>query len=89
MMKLPTIVLAVLWGCLSASPALAQIKIGVAEALTGNAAQYGVPIRRGFELAASEINGSGGINGQKIELFIEDEQGKKEEAGRDDRPPSV
>jgi len=80
MMKLPTIVLAVLWGCLSASPAPAQIKIGVAEALTGNAAQYGVPIRRGFELAASEINGSGGINGQKIELFIEDEQGKKEEA---------
>lgn len=58
----------------------AQIKIGVAEALTGNAAQYGVPIRKGFELAASEINGSGGINGQKIELIVEDEQGKKEEA---------
>lgn len=58
----------------------AQIKIGVAEALTGNAAQYGVPIRKGFELAAGEINGSGGINGQKIELIVEDEQGKKEEA---------
>ena len=58
----------------------AQIKIGVAEALTGNAAQYGVPIRKGFELAAGEINGSGGINGAKIELVIEDEQGKKEEA---------
>ena len=58
----------------------AQIKIGVAEALTGNAAQYGVPIRKGFELALGEINGSGGINGQKIELIIEDEQGKKEEA---------
>lgn len=58
----------------------AQIKIGVAEALTGNAAQYGVPIRKGFELAAGEINGGGGINGQKIELIVEDEQGKKEEA---------
>ena len=58
----------------------AQIKIGAAEALTGNAAQYGAPIRRGFELALGEINGSGGINGQKIELVIEDEQGKKEEA---------
>jgi branched-chain amino acid transport system substrate-binding protein len=58
----------------------AQIKIGVAEALTGNAAQYGVPIRKGFELALSEINGRGGINGQKIELIVEDEQGKKEEA---------
>lgn len=63
-----------------AQPAAAQIKIGVAEALTGNAAQYGVPIRKGFELAVGEINGSGGINGQKIELVIEDEQGKKEEA---------
>jgi branched-chain amino acid transport system substrate-binding protein len=58
----------------------AQIKIGAAEALTGNAAQYGAPIRRGFELALGEINGAGGINGQKIELVIEDEQGKKEEA---------
>ena len=60
--------------------ASAQIKIGAAEALTGNAAQYGAPIRKGFELALGEINGSGGINGQKIEMVIEDEQGKKEEA---------
>jgi branched-chain amino acid transport system substrate-binding protein len=58
----------------------AQIKIGAAEALTGNAAQYGAPIRRGFELALGQINGSRGINGQKIELLIEDEQGKKEAA---------
>lgn len=60
--------------------ALAQIKLGAAEALTGNAAQYGVPIRRGFELAVGEINAAGGIHGQKLELIIEDEQGKKEEA---------
>jgi branched-chain amino acid transport system substrate-binding protein len=75
----------VLWGALAAlvllsNPAPAQIKIGVAEALTGNAAQYGMPIRKGFELAAGEINGAGGIHGKKIELVIEDEQGKKEEA---------
>ena len=57
----------------------AQIKIGAAEALTGNAAQYGLPIRRGLELAASEINNGGGIGGQKLTLLIEDEQGKKEE----------
>jgi branched-chain amino acid transport system substrate-binding protein len=60
--------------------AAAQIKIGAAEALTGNAAQYGGPIRKGFELALSEINAAGGINGKKIDLVIEDEQGKKEEA---------
>ena len=56
-----------------------DLKIGVAEALTGGAAQYGVPIRNGFQLAADEINAKGGINGNKIQLVIEDEQGKKEE----------
>jgi len=67
-------------GCFCGVAAAAEIKIGVAEVLTGNAAQYGVPIRKGFELAVGELNGTGGINGNKIELVIEDEQGKKEEA---------
>jgi branched-chain amino acid transport system substrate-binding protein len=62
------------------SIAEAQIRVGVAESLTGNAAQYGLPIRKGLELASGEINAAGAINGQKIELIIEDEQGKKEEA---------
>ena len=58
----------------------ADIKLGVAEALSGGAAQYGVSIRNGFQLAADEINSAGGINGDKLHLVIEDEQGKKEEA---------
>ena len=58
----------------------ADIKIGVAEALSGGAAQYGTAIRNGFQLAADEINAAGGLNGNKIALVIEDEQGKKEEA---------
>lgn len=66
--------------CLADAAAAAEIKIGVAEALTGNAAQYGAPIRKGFELAQSEINAAGGIGGQKLTLVVEDEQGKKEEA---------
>lgn len=57
----------------------ADIKIGIAAALTGNAAQYGLPIRQGLELAAAEINVRGGVNGNRLELIIEDEQGKKEE----------
>jgi branched-chain amino acid transport system substrate-binding protein len=81
-MKLKAIVLVawleIFWFC--ANPVGAQIKIGVAAALTGNAAQYGVPIRRGFELAAAEIEAVGGINGNRVELIFEDEQGKKEEA---------
>ncbi|MBC3868829.1 ABC transporter substrate-binding protein [Undibacterium oligocarboniphilum] len=58
----------------------ADIRIGMAEALTGPAAKYGVAIKNGFTLAAEGINAKGGINGNKIVLVIEDEQGKKEEA---------
>ncbi len=58
----------------------ADIKIGVAEALSGGAAQYGVSIRNGFQLAIDEINAAGGVNGSKIALVVEDEQGKKDEA---------
>lgn len=58
----------------------ADIKIGVAEALSGGAAQYGISIRNGFQLAADEINAAGGVNGDKLQLIVEDEQGKKEEA---------
>jgi len=70
---------AVLAGSLPAAHA-ADIKLGVAEALSGGAAQYGVAIRNGFQLAADEINAAGGVNGNKLVLVIEDEQGKKEEA---------
>ena len=58
----------------------ADLKIGVAEALSGGAAQYGTAIRNGFQLATDEINAAGGINGNKIVLVVEDEQGKKEDA---------
>lgn len=64
----------------SAGANAADLKIGVAEALSGGAAQYGVSIRNGFQLAAEEINAAGGVNGDKLQLLIEDEQGKKEEA---------
>ena len=41
-----------------AEPALAQeaIKVGAVEGLSGPIAKYGVPIRRGIELAASTID---------------------------------
>ena len=65
---------------LGSARAAEPIKIGVAEALSGGAAQYGLSIRNGFQMAADEINAAGGVNGAKIELVIEDEQGKKDEA---------
>jgi branched-chain amino acid transport system substrate-binding protein len=57
----------------------ADIRLGAAEALSGGAAQYGIAIRNGFTLALDEINAAGGVNGNKIVLVMEDEQGKKEE----------
>ena len=65
---------------LGTARAAEPIRIGVAEALSGGAAQYGISIRNGFQMAAEEINAAGGVNGSKIELVIEDEQGKKDEA---------
>ncbi|MBP7565351.1 MAG: ABC transporter substrate-binding protein [Burkholderiaceae bacterium] len=76
------------WSCLAAATAAvfalpaaaADIKIGVASALSGGAAQYGAAIKNGFELAAGEINAQGGVKGNPLRLVIADEQGKKEEA---------
>lgn len=73
------IIATALLGC-SALTQAADIKIGVAEALTGPAAKYGVAIKNGFTLAAEELNAKGGVNGNKFVLVIEDEQGKKEDA---------
>ena len=48
------------------------IKIGVIAPLTGDAAVYGEPARNVYQMAVEEINGSGGVNGQMLELVIED-----------------
>jgi branched-chain amino acid transport system substrate-binding protein len=77
---LKTIPALLLGATLSHGALAADIKLGVAEALTGPAAKYGVAIKNGFTLAAEEVNAKGGVNGSKLALVVEDEQGKKEEA---------
>jgi len=71
-MRFPTrsLALTVSLACAAMAQA-ADIKLGVAEALSGGAAQYGLAIRNGFQLAADEINAKGGVNGDKIQLVIE------------------
>ena len=80
MRKFPTVPLLLAALTASFSASAADLKLGVAHALSGGAAQYGTAIRNGFVLAAEEINAKGGINGNTIQLVIDDEQGKKEEA---------
>lgn len=48
------------------------IKVGAALALTGDASTWGEAERNGINLALSEINANGGINGKKMEVVFED-----------------
>lgn len=64
-----------------ATPAVAQLKLGVVDNLTGAAAAYGISHVNGIKLAVEEINAAGGIKGVgKIELIIEDDGTKPTES---------
>lgn len=54
------------------------IRIGIFADMTGVTSIFGVSTTNGIKLAADEINAAGGINGRKLELFIEDDQGRPE-----------
>jgi branched-chain amino acid transport system substrate-binding protein len=66
---------ATFWPAASAA-AVAEppIKIGVIIPLTGEDAEYGQIQKNSFTMGASEINESGGINGRKLDLVIEDDK---------------
>lgn len=61
-------------GC-SKSGSSNTIKVGGIFPLSGSVAVYGVECRNGVNLAIDEINAAGGINGKKIELISEDDEG--------------
>lgn len=52
-----------------------EIKVGVITPVTGAISTYGISVKEGAELAVKEINDKGGINGKKIKLVIEDDEG--------------
>ena len=56
------------------------IKVGVYGDLTGQTSSFGQSTKNGIELAVEEINAAGGVNGKKIQLVIEDDQGRPEQA---------
>lgn len=61
---------------LAAPAAIAQIRIGVITDRVGPAKPYAEPVTQGAIFAAKEINARGGVLGQRIELIVEDDQGK-------------
>jgi Periplasmic binding protein len=65
-----------------ACPALAQEKvvIGVTAALTGPFAGTTAPPVDGLRIYVDRINAAGGINGKKIDLIIQDDQGQPSRA---------
>jgi branched-chain amino acid transport system substrate-binding protein len=78
--SIPALLLSAGLICAAGGSYAADVKLGLAAALTGPAAKYGVAAKNGFTLALDEINAKGGVNGNKLMLVTEDEQGKKEEA---------
>ncbi len=56
------------------------IKIGVTTCMTGGTATFGQSMYRGVQQAIDEVNAKGGVNGKKIELQVEDNGGKADQA---------
>jgi branched-chain amino acid transport system substrate-binding protein len=79
-----SLVLLLLLAVTSASLISAQenqaLKIGVLLALTGPYPTQGNAFREGMELAVTEVNSTGGINGKQLELIIEDTKNDPKQA---------
>ena len=54
------------------------IKVGGIFPLSGAVSVYGIECKNGVEMAISEINAAGGINGKMLELIAEDDEGQPE-----------
>jgi|CXWL01.1.fsa_nt_gi branched-chain amino acid transport system substrate-binding protein len=64
----------------AAAAASGPIKVGVFMDLSGQTSSFGQSSVAGAKMAAAGINAAGGIDGRKIELVIEDDQGRPEQA---------
>lgn len=58
------------------------IKLGAVYSITGAGGVYGPQSRDGAMLAVSQINSSGGVNGAKIELTVEDDASDKAQSAQ-------
>ncbi|WP_054030772.1 ABC transporter substrate-binding protein [Desulfatitalea tepidiphila] len=58
----------------SFQPALAAYKVGAIFSVTGGASFLGDPEKKTAQMVVDQINGDGGINGEKIELIVYDDE---------------
>ncbi len=65
-------------GISGAGVAADTIKLGVAGALSGDLASYGLPILKAAKLVVNDVNAKGGILGKKVEIISEDDMCKPE-----------
>jgi branched-chain amino acid transport system substrate-binding protein len=57
-----------------------DIKIGVIAPFSGKSSAMGRQYKVGLDLAVAEVNGTGGLNGRRVVLLMEDDQGSPKEA---------
>ena len=74
-MKTTTVLILVLFFIASCSSVQEQdtIKVGAIAALSGNLGIIGQEERMGLDIAVSEINAAGGVNGKRLEVIWEDD----------------
>ena len=65
---------------MTGSHAQAQIKVGVVNSLSGAFSAFGQRYKTGMEVALEEVNANGGINGQKLELVVQDDRSEAQSA---------
>jgi branched-chain amino acid transport system substrate-binding protein len=58
----------------------AQVKIGVVNSLSGPFAAFGERYRTGLQVALEEVNADGGINGEELQLEIQDDRSEAQSA---------
>ncbi|HVP18536.1 MAG TPA: ABC transporter substrate-binding protein [Spirochaetia bacterium] len=73
-------VLAVLGSAAAWAADTAAVRIGAVLAVTGPAANLGLPESRTLQMLVDDANRTGGIAGRKVELIIKDSQGSAEKA---------
>src|SRR5947199_2350510 len=64
----------------SATPALAQYRIGMSAAITGPASSTYAPTYEAYKAYFKRVNDAGGIDGQKVEIAYEDDRGEPQRA---------